>query len=199
MAQKYKVFIEEKVIYFSDVEIEGIKILELSVASDYKSLLNEINVENQLITLNPKETMMIFFQNFKFIQAAGGIVENLNQYLFIKRNGLWDIPKGKIEKNEPPESAAIREIQEECGLKGELTIRKKLMDTFHTYEFQNKSVLKKTHWFLLDYSGNKDSKPQLEEGITEATWLEKSELCKITVNTFSSINDVLLKFLDFNQ
>jgi ADP-ribose pyrophosphatase YjhB (NUDIX family) len=199
MAQKYKVFIEEKVIIFTLDELIGIKKLAFDHFNDFESLYKEIELENQVISSHPELALRKFFQNFRLIVAAGGIVQNLNHYLFIKRNGLWDIPKGKTEKNEVPEKTAIREIQEECGLKGELVIRKKLIETYHTYEFKSKSILKHTHWFLLDFKGDRKTLPQLEEGITEATWLEKSELCKISENTFSSINEVLQKFLDFNQ
>ena len=162
------------------------------IADNYKSLHNELETINQLCTENPMESMFDFFQNFKFIEASGGVVQYGNLFLFIKRNGRWDIPKGKIEKNETPEYAAIREIQEECGLKGELTIRKKLVDTYHTYEFKNKSVFKKTHWYLIDYTGDKTTVPQLEEGITEICWIQKDEFWRIESNTYASIIDVLI-------
>ena len=191
MAQKYKVFIDNKVIYFTDVELIGVKKIDIFHPSNFFDL-NRINFEEcQIICDNAKKKMTIFFENFKLIEAAGGIVFSDQAYLFIKRNGLWDIPKGKMESNETPEITAIREIQEECGLKGELTIQKKLVETFHTYEFEGKSVLKKTYWFLLEYIGDKTSQPQLEEGITEVNWLKKEEFHLVRENTYASINDVL--------
>jgi 8-oxo-dGTP pyrophosphatase MutT (NUDIX family) len=138
--------------------------------------------------------MTNFFVGYKFIEAAGGIVKSENSFLFIKRNGLWDIPKGKIEKKETPEIAAIREIQEECGITGELIIRIKIIDTYHTYKFKNKSVLKKTHWYYLDYFGDKSTKPQLEEGITEIQWLPLNRFSIIESTTYPSIRDVLTEF-----
>jgi 8-oxo-dGTP pyrophosphatase MutT (NUDIX family) len=191
MAQKYKVFIDNKVIYFTDVELIGIKKIDFFYPSNFFELNETITKDCQVISNDPKSRMFNFFENFKFIEAAGGIVVSENKFLFIKRNGLWDIPKGKMESNETPDITAIREIQEECGLKGELSIRKKLLDTFHTYEFKNKSVLKKTHWFLLDYSGNKKTKPQLEEGITAIEWFELKDFSQIKNLTYSSIIDVL--------
>lgn len=169
----------------------GVKKIDIFYPSNFFDL-NRINFEEcQIICDNPKKKMTIFFENFKWIEAAGGIVFSDQAYLFIKRNGLWDIPKGKMESNESPEITAIREIQEECGLKGELTIQKKLVETFHTYEFKGKSVLKKTYWFLLEYIGDKTSQPQLEEGITEVNWLKKEEFHLVRENTYASINDVL--------
>jgi 8-oxo-dGTP pyrophosphatase MutT (NUDIX family) len=194
MSQKYKVFLEEKVIYFTDIEMEDVHKITNSISKDYSSLHQSIENENQIISANPLKTMTNFFVGYKFIEAAGGIVKSENSFLFIKRNGLWDIPKGKIEKKETPEIAAIREIQEECGITGELIIRKKIIDTYHTYKFKNKSVLKKTHWYFLDYFGDKSTKPQLEEGITEIQWLPLNRFSIIESTTYPSIRDVLTEF-----
>ena len=38
------------------------------------------------------------------------------EFLIIKRNGVWDLPKGKLEKGEDFETAALREVEEETGL-----------------------------------------------------------------------------------
>jgi 8-oxo-dGTP pyrophosphatase MutT (NUDIX family) len=191
MAQKYKVFQEEKEIYFTDFEITDVEKIAFSFADNYESLFQKIGMYNQIIAKNPSKAMKRFFRKFQFIEAAGGMVRFENEFLFIKRNGLWDIPKGKLEKNESPENAAIREIGEECGLTGELVIRKKIVNTFHVYKLNDISVLKKTHWYLLDYFGDKYTKPQLEEGISEVRWFSKSNMSMIKTNTYPSILDVI--------
>ena len=59
-----------------------------------------------------------FKKKLSTIVAAGGIVINKeNQILFIFRKGKWDLPKGKIEKNEKIDEGAIREVTEETGIK----------------------------------------------------------------------------------
>jgi 8-oxo-dGTP pyrophosphatase MutT (NUDIX family) len=194
MSQKYKVFLEEKVIYFTDIEMKDVHKITNSISKDYSSLHQSIENVNQIISANPLKAMTNFFVGYSFIEAAGGIVQSENKFLFIKRNGLWDIPKGKMESNETPEITASREIQEECGITGELIIRKKIIDTYHTYQFKNKSFLKKTHWFYLDYFGDKSTKPQLEEGITEILWLPLSRFSVIESTTYLSILDVLAEF-----
>ena len=40
-----------------------------------------------------------------------------NEILLIYRNGVWDLPKGKIEFGESYEDAALREVAEETGVK----------------------------------------------------------------------------------
>ncbi len=149
----------------------------------------------QFVSPNPKSVMKYFFSNFKKIKAAGGIVKSDDQQLFIKRNGKWDIPKGKMEKGEKSRETAIREIQEECGLEGNLTIEGKLMKTYHCYFMFGECVLKKTTWFVLNYEGSKKTKAQKEEGITEVVWLKKSQLKKVHNNTYFSVRDVLEYYL----
>jgi ADP-ribose pyrophosphatase YjhB (NUDIX family) len=196
MAQKYKVFIEEKVIYFTKEEIAGLPKYEGLEPENFQALKESL-VEPiyQFVSPNPKSALKYFFSNFKKIKAAGGIVKSDDQQLFIKRNGKWDMPKGKMEKGEKPRETAIREIQEECGLKGNLTIDSKLMKTFHCYFMFDESVLKKTTWFVLNYDGSKIVKAQAEEGITEVVWLKKNQLAKVKKNTYSSVRDVLEYYL----
>lgn len=77
------------------------------------------------------------------IKAAGGIVSNeTNKYLFIFRNGKWDLPKGKIEKGENSRVAAVREVQEECGIRIDSS-RDKVCNTYHIYKINGAMVIKK--------------------------------------------------------
>jgi len=131
------------------------------------------------------------FDDHKFIQAAGGIVAKGNEFLFIKRNGVWDIPKGKLEKGESVEEGAIREIEEECNVKG-LKLERHLVDTWHTYEMKGKKVLKKTYWYYLTLSHEEQELvPQLEEGITEVRFFGIQDFQTVRQNTYGSINEVL--------
>ena len=83
-----------------------------------KSMLHEISKEefHAGIILNKDLDILfsVFAKNFTVIEASGGIVQNSSkELLFIERLGKWDLPKGKIEKNETPAEAAIREVEEE--------------------------------------------------------------------------------------
>ena len=127
------------------------------------------------------------------IEAAGGLVKNENRdYLFIYRNNKWDLPKGKIEKEEKIKTAAVREVEEECGIKVN-KLGSKICKTYHVYIYRGEVVLKKTHWFNMQCKGQTKLIPQKEEGITDVRWFKKKHVEPIVENTFQSIMDVLLK------
>lgn len=127
------------------------------------------------------------------IEAAGGLVKNENgDYLFIYRNDKWDLPKGKIEKYERVKDAAVREVEEECGIKVN-KLGEKICKTYHAYIYRGEVVLKKTHWFKMKCKAQGKLKPQKEEGITDVRWFKKDHIEPIVANTFPSIMDVLEK------
>ena len=119
--------------------------------------------------------------------AAGGIVKNSNgQILFIFREGVWDLPKGFVEKGESLEQGAVREVEEETGVSG-LMISNHFKTTYHTYRHKGNLVLKTSHWFNMscDYAG--ELVPQEKEGITIAKWLNEEEVKKALNNTWENI------------
>ena len=133
---------------------------------------------------------------FTCIDAGGGVVYNAQgAYLAILRNGMWDLPKGKLDRGEGFEEAALREVEEECGLK-ELVLKQLLTSTFHTYAMGKKQVLKETRWYEMHYPGTDAPVLQAEEGITGSRWVRAGEDREILENTYASIRDVLsLKYL----
>ncbi len=132
-----------------------------------------------------------FFKHFKIITAAGGLVTNgNNEILMIFRRGKWDLPKGKLDKGETIEECALREVEEETGLKN-LTLGKKIITTYHTYDEFGKHILKESHWYKMKSKGEQDLVPQTEEDITEIKFIPVAELKKYTANTFRTIEEVL--------
>jgi 8-oxo-dGTP pyrophosphatase MutT (NUDIX family) len=168
-----------------------------------------ISSQNELtefyaVWINQKDIKEIFFYNeneelllewfesmFHIVEAAGGIVKNREgEYLFIYRHGKWDLPKGKIEADEPVEKAAIREVEEECGI-SELVLGKKIEPTYHIYFMNDKAILKPTYWFEMFSEDTSTLIPQLEEGITEVRWIKPENFEIVRKNTYESIKDVL--------
>jgi 8-oxo-dGTP pyrophosphatase MutT (NUDIX family) len=113
-----------------------------------------------------------------------------DKYLFIKRNGRWDLPKGKLELNEKKKDAAVREVEEECGLKIK-SLGSKLLKTYHVYEIKGKPVLKISSWYSMEAKAKQKLIPQLEEGITEVKWFKKEDWGLIRANTYPNILDVI--------
>ena len=125
------------------------------------------------------------------IEAAGGLVFNKDgDILMIFRNGKWDLPKGKLEKEESIEKCAIREVNEECGI-GDLQIVKQLTDTYHTYELNGRKILKRTFWFKMKTGYNRQLIPQTKEGITKAVWVKQHEIIEKLQNSYGNIIELL--------
>ncbi len=165
-----------------------------------KSLLHEIKKEEfhagVLWHGDLDKLKKVFFKNFTVIEAAGGIVQNnKKELLFIYRLEKWDLPKGKMEIGENPERCALREVEEETGVTG-LQLKKKIGETYHTYDAFGKQFLKTTHWFYLTCSGTQNLVPQTEEDITAIKWVATKDIKEPVANTYPSIKDILSKFFD---
>jgi len=194
----YKVFINEKALFISENPIEGSNNINYVNKNSILEALDIVKYSsNQQVTLynNEIEKLWLKFQkHFKLIHAAGGLVTNLyNELLVIKRLGKWDLPKGKVELNEKIEEAALREVEEECGI-SDLILGESFQTTYHVY-FQNDYILKSTYWFLMKYEGNEQLIPQTEEGIEEVRWISMSDISKIKENTYGNISLLLDLFV----
>ncbi len=127
----------------------------------------------------------------RVIKAAGGLVSNEEMhYLFIFRNGKWDLPKGKLDRGETNREAAVREVEEECGIHIN-SLKGKIGNTYHIYEMNNELILKKTFWYRMKAVKQNILIPQLEEGITDVRWLAPGDFMMIRQNTYPLIRDLL--------
>ncbi|MFV0593511.1 MAG: NUDIX domain-containing protein [Draconibacterium sp.] len=147
---------------------------------------------------NPEAAYLFFRSALLNIDAAGGVVKRNGRMLFIFRNGKWDLPKGKIDKGERAEEAAVREVEEECGIKGH-SIVKTLPSTFHLYQSPYKKtkgewIFKETYWFEMDYKGAEDGLPETEEGITEIRWFKTSALNEVLNNTYANLKALIRSY-----
>lgn len=129
------------------------------------------------------------------VTAAGGVLceagSSPKKVLLIKRNGFWDIPKGKLEKGETIEECAVREVEEEIGAK-DLSIGTFLCETFHDYQVDGIKYGKTTHWYLMEFEiPDFDFVPQIKEGITEVKWVELEKAKKMV--EFENLVEVLNK------
>lgn len=131
---------------------------------------------------------------FRQAPAAGGVVVIDNQFVAIERHGIPDLPKGHIEKGETPEVAAVREVEEETGIK-DLEIIKELPSTWHCYLLDNQWTIKKTSWFLMRTKSGMKNIPQTEEGISKVYLVDKEHIRGFEDRTFASLKTLVPKII----
>jgi ADP-ribose pyrophosphatase YjhB (NUDIX family) len=181
----YKVFFNGRTIFLldklPDIESSGENnIIALRDIKDLKprimSWLNSGKGDLQIWHSDSDHLLDTFSSCFTVIHASGGLVKNSkDEDLIIFRRGVWDLPKGKAEPGESPEQTALREVQEECHLKG-LKTRRFLITTYHIYFIDDLPILKKTRWYEMIYEGKEKPRPQRKEEITKTIWLPYSRL-----------------------
>ncbi len=212
MHQKYKLYINDTTIYVCHnpaqiVSAEGLHREFLFIAytnaeaiqTVLKIAVNENNKSAIIIYGNKVEKIFHkILSEFVPIEAAGGIVKNKdNKVLLIHRRGFWDLPKGKIDKGETLEQAAIREVEEETGVSA-LSIQSKVyisgfdnLATYHSYVFKNKNAMKISHWYMMKTIDDSELVPQAEEDIDDAVWVDIQDIPSYFHNMYSSIIDIL--------
>jgi ADP-ribose pyrophosphatase len=205
MAQEYKIFYNDRVVVLTD---KITKSFEKNEGLFYKYQKNEELTElmsafanfTQVQSLyvfhsNPDELLNKVKSGFTIVEAAGGVVKRKDgKLLAIYRRGKWDLPKGKVEKGEFYEQTAIREVKEECGLSN-IKIRRRLLDTYHTYSEKGKNILKRTIWYEMELYGDEQPVPQQEEGITDFMWFDYQTVSEIMKNTFESLKDTIIAMI----
>lgn len=195
----YKVYFENRFITISSEpdRLQKYRIFhKFNDAKEFYKLITDFQSDKTIDSINvygPDITFIwkLFRINFNEVGAAGGLVKHSSgRYLFIQRNDRLDLPKGHIEPGEDPETCALREVNEECGIKGH-TIECQLPPSYHIYNLKGIPYLKKTHWFLMYYTGKMINEPQTKEGITKVEWLMPDELSKIKNTAWFSLMDLI--------
>ena len=191
-------------IYVGDKPI--ILTSEIKKETDFKSyLLKSVNIGKvikklntsdlksiYLVHKNEKKLLKKFLKLLPNVVAGGGKVYNTKEeILFIYRNDKWDLPKGKTEGKESIEETAIREVEEETGVKG-LQIIKPLPTTYHIFKRNGKHKIKVTYWFEMKTDFEGKLSPQENEGITKVEWLDEKASQKALENSYANIK-ILVK------
>jgi 8-oxo-dGTP pyrophosphatase MutT (NUDIX family) len=88
-----------------------------------------------------------------------------------KREGIWALPKGLIGEGEDPAATALREVEEETGVRGRLD--RKLGDVRYVYTWEGERVFKVVSFFLVRYSSGRLGaiRPEFEHEVAEVRWL----------------------------
>ncbi len=104
--------------------------------------------------------------------SAGGIVLVGNAILMLKKyNGDWVLPKGRTKAGETLEHTAIREVNEETGVRGTILFYLgNIQYLLHSGRVRKEKTRKTVHWYLMQA---KDMKcvPLKQEGFVEAKYI----------------------------
>ena len=188
----YKVFVNDKPLFLTN---------EVAKETDFQLfLLESVDIEQLIVKMfnNKIQKAYLYYPDEKEIlkkvkekipvkRAGGGLVYNAKgEVLFIFRNGKWDLPKGGCEKNEEIEKSALREVEEETGV-DQLTITKKLQNTYHVFKRNGKYRLKVTHWYEMHTNFTGTPVPQENEGIEKVAWFNPEQIKEAMNNSYENI------------
>ncbi len=130
---------------------------------------------------------------FKVVMAAGGVVEKDGEFLLIYRKKKWDLPKGKLDSGESIEACAVREVEEETGVK--VNLGREITAVWHTYISNKKYILKKTYWYAMESVDDSHMKPQKKEGIKRAEWMDLELVRNSLHDSYRSIRHVMQEYI----
>ena len=105
------------------------------------------------------------------LRAAGGLVRRGERLLVVHRPKYddWTFPKGKLEAGENWEEAALREVEEETGL------RCSLGSFAGSTRYPRQEGEKEVRWFLMDCDGEARAQNEVDE-VRWVTVAEAQEL-----------------------
>ncbi len=93
--------------------------------------------------------------------------------------GLWALPKGRIDPGERAEATAVREVAEETGAHGRSL--GKLGDVKYVYTREGERMFKVVSFFLVRYEGGRlgDIPEAFRHEVAEVKWLPLDEAPKL--------------------
>jgi 8-oxo-dGTP pyrophosphatase MutT (NUDIX family) len=107
--------------------------------------------------------------------SAGGAVYKKEDgqilWLVCKHSGYhkWVLPKGLVEKGEGLEETAVREVEEECGIKTKVVAKIHEPEKY-IYTMNGTKIFKMVNYFLLEYVSGDVANHDFE--MEEVEWLE---------------------------
>ncbi len=188
----YKVFVNDIPIILSTQKEIDEKYTSFPIESvRLKKLIKRV-IKGKLMYVHlyhedENKLLKFLFKKIRVVTAGGGMVRNPQKdILFIYRNNRWDLPKGKIEKNESLEEGAIREVEEETGVK-ELKINKFITKTYHVFKRKGKYRLKETYWYEMYTEYDGELIPEESEGIKKVKWKNFEKSRKALQKSYANI------------
>src|SRR5690606_5658315 len=199
MAQIYKIYMNESQLILADFVpkklsiVQTIGLQDIDLEKLFQASKNKVSKNTTYLYIHPdaESTFRSILQKHTIIKAAGGVVKNGDgKYLFIHRLGKWDLPKGKVEDNEKMREAAVREVEEECGIQIHY-LGPKLETTDHKYHVRGRYVVKQGGGYEMGVNKSPTVGREREEDITGARWLVKEDCVMVAENAFPLVARIL--------
>ena len=128
------------------------------------------------------------------VLSSGGVIINNNLILLLKKyNGDYVLPKGRIERGESIEEAALREVKEESGITGEIKKYLGKIDYSFINRMRNIKIDKTVHFFLMS-TKDTHTKPQSMEGFKTAKFYEREKA--ISLMKYSQEREIIRKAIE---
>lgn len=109
------------------------------------------------------------------IEAAGGVVlrdhDGHTEVLVVHRVRYddWSLPKGKLDPGESAEQAAVREVEEEAG------VRARLDGELPEVTYTTAQGIKRVRWFMMIPEAGNPSVREPDDEVDLARWLVVEE------------------------
>lgn len=196
----YTIFFgESELLITRDMPSERYDIVDAEAFSAFSQAKIVKIVENSkcvaVVTPSPELTFEALKAEFEWVEAAGGVVTNVaGDLLMINLRGRWDLPKGHVESGESSRVAALREVEEETGIRAEVVGGEPLISTYHTYNTYGAWELKRTTWWAMQSIGG-ELKAQSEEGISSVEWCERATLHERLKTTYPTIKRLVERYV----
>ena len=192
----HRIFVGDKPIILSTRAKEKPHIINYRLdAVNIRQVIRDLKRKDirsvRLVDEHPEMLLKKFLKLLPNVIAGGGkVINSKGHILFIYRNDKWDLPKGRAESRETIDITAIREVEEETGVKN-LKIIRPLELTYHIFRRNGKYRIKITYWFEMytDYDG--PLSPQANEGITDVTWLSPKKALTALKNSYANIKTLI--------
>ncbi|HMK56345.1 MAG TPA: NUDIX hydrolase [Dissulfurispiraceae bacterium] len=133
--------------------------------------------------------------SLKYLYSSGGVIfrkrgGQFDVALIATKNAtVWTLPKGIIDKDESPEMAAVREIQEETGLTGSIIDQLGQKSYWFYLKDENAKCKKTVTYFLLRHVSGETNNFSWE--VDEARWVPLDEALELL--HYKSDKEILAK------
>ena len=154
------------------LETEVILVIDVHALGDVRSVGSAYRADivppEAILNANP-------YAPPRTVLAAGGIVRHrdTDEVLCIRRHGVLDLPKGKLEANESIPACAMREVREETGIT-DLCQGRLLGTTVHGYHRAGRFDVKTTYWYAFTSEATQFV-PAEEEAISAVYWVPEEQ------------------------